>query len=234
MGDPLPRGFFARDADVVARDLLGRVLVHALPEGRLAARIVETEAYFGPAGRNPHLRERADMPARLRARLLREGDPASHSFAGVTERNRIMYGAPGHAYVYLIYGMHECMNVTTGPLDPPEPQAVLLRAGEPVEGVAEMTRRRGRPGLKPTEVASGPAKLAKALGITRAHYGADLTMGGPLRIEAGEPVPPGRVAVTPRVNVVGGEDLPLRYAVRGDPHVSRLPRPKTGRAGKGR
>lgn len=219
----LPRAFFARDADVVARDLLGRLLVHETPEGRLVLRIVETEAYFGPAGRNPHLRTRRDMPATLRRRLLEEGDPAAHSFIGVTARNRVMYGPPGLAYVYAIYGMHECMNVVTGPEDEPEPQAVLLRAGEPVEGVEEMQRRRGRPDLRPTEVASGPAKLAKALGITRAHYGLDVTQG-PLRFEPGEAVPDGRVVVTPRVNVVGAEDLPLRYAVAGNPHVSRLPK----------
>lgn len=217
----LSRAFFARDADQVARDLLGRLLVHETPEGRLAARIVETEAYFGPAGRNPHLAERTDGDRALFARLLREGDPAAHSFMGVTPRNRVMYGPPGHAYVYLIYGMHECMNVTTGPLDPPEPQAVLLRAGEPVEGIEAMVLRRGRPDLKPTQVASGPAKLAKAMGITRALYGVDVTRG-PFRFEAGRAVADGDVAVTTRINVVGGEDLPLRYAVRGNPHVSRV------------
>ena len=219
MGRALPRTFFARDADQVARDLLGRLLVHETPEGRLAARIVETEAYFGPAGRNPHLAARADGDPDLFTRLLREGDPAAHSFVGVTPRNKVMYGPPGFAYVYLIYGMHECMNVTTGPLNPPEPQAVLLRAGEPVEGVEQMVRNRGR-ALKPHEVASGPAKLAKAMGITRALYGADMTRG-PFRFEAGAPVADEDVRVTARVNVVGGEDLPLRYAVRGNRHVSR-------------
>ena len=216
---PLPRAFFARDADEVARDLLGRLLVHETPEGRLAARIVETEAYFGPPGRNPHLATRAGDRALL-DRILREGDPAAHSFVGVTPRNKVMYGPPGFAYVYLIYGMHECMNVTTGPVDPPEPQAVLLRAGEPVEGVERMLRNRGR-ALKPHEVASGPAKLAKAMGITRALYGVDVTKG-PFRFEAGAPVPDEEVAVTARVNVVGGEDLPLRWLVRGNPHVSRV------------
>lgn len=216
VGRPLSRRFFARDADVVARDLLGRVLVRETPEGRLAARIVETEAYFGPAGRNPHLLERRDMQPALRGRLLREGDPASHSFPGVTKRNSVMYGRPGLAYVYLIYGMHECMNVVTGPDD--EPQAVLLRAGEPLEGVEQMVRNRGRP-LEPTEVASGPAKLAKALGITRADYGRDLTEGA-LRFEAGRRVADEDVRVGPRVGVVGGEDLPLRFLVAGSPHVS--------------
>ncbi|HUR70083.1 MAG TPA: DNA-3-methyladenine glycosylase [Candidatus Thermoplasmatota archaeon] len=214
----LPRSFFARDADVVARDLLGRILVHELDGARIACRIVETEAYFGPAGRNPHLATRADMPARLRARLLREGDPASHSFRGVTERNRVMYGPPGRFYVYLIYGMHECVNVVTGPQETPEPQAVLLRAGEPVEGSATMMARRDV--TRATDVASGPAKLARAMGITRAHYGADATRGA-LRFEAGAPVD--KVDVTPRIGIVGAEDLKLRYVARGSPHVSRAP-----------
>ena len=209
MGRPLVRSFFARDADVVARDLLGRILVHDAPEGRVAARVTETEAYFGPAGRNPHLKDRRDMPAALRRRLLKEGDPASHSFPGVTKRNRVMYGPPGHWYVYLIYGMHECANVTTGPLDAPEPQAVLLRGGEAVEGVeAVRARRGGRLDL------SGPGKLAQGMGITRALYGAD-AVDGPLRFEAGAPLPAAEVEVTPRIGVVGGEDLPLRFVAAG-------------------
>lgn len=230
MGAPLGRGFFARDADVVARDLLGRILVHELPEGRVSARVVETEAYFGPAGRNPHLRERDDMDPKLREGLLRAGDPASHSFVGVTDRNRIMYGPPGYCYVYLIYGMHLCMNVVTGPVDAPEPQAVLLRAGEPLEGIGIMVRRRGRTNLKPTELLSGPAKLAKAMGITRAHYGVDMTKGS-LRFEEGQPARD--VMATPRVNVVGGEDLLLRYLVPGSPHVSRPLKPAGASSRKG-
>ena len=212
---PLGRAFFARDADLVARDLLGRVLVHEVGGARLACRIVETEAYFGPAGRNPHLAERDDLPRALQRRLLKEGDPASHSFSGVTKRNSVMYGPPGHAYVYLIYGMHECMNVVTGPARAPEPQAVLLRAGEPVEGLAAMMARRGV--AKETQVASGPAKLAKALGVSRAQYGHDLTKA-PLFFERGAPV--SEVEVTPRIGVVGGEDLPLRFVARGSAHVS--------------
>ncbi len=214
MARALPTSFFARDADLVARDLLGRVLVHETAHGRLAGRVVETEAYFGPPGRNPQLAQRADMPARLRARLLREGDPAAHSFVGVTERNRVMYGPPARAYVYLIYGVHECLNVTTGPSD--EPQAVLLRALEPTEGVPEMARRRGRSSLR--DLCSGPGKLCKALGVTRAQYGHDMTEP-PLWFEAGEPA--ARVEATPRVGVVGAEDLPLRFVEKGSPFASR-------------
>lgn len=209
----LPRSFFARDADQVARDLLGRLLVHESPMGRLAARVVETEAYFGPAGRNPHLAARMDMRAALRRRLLKEGDPASHSFPGVTDRNRVMYGPPGYWYVYLIYGIHECANVTTGPLDAPEPQAVLLRGAEAVEGVETIRANRGgRLDLV------GPGKLAQGLGVTRALYGAD-AVDGPLHFEAGEPAR--AVDVTPRIGVVGGEDLPLRF-------VERRARPRGG------
>ncbi|HVM46082.1 MAG TPA: DNA-3-methyladenine glycosylase [Candidatus Thermoplasmatota archaeon] len=216
MGRALPRSFFARDADQVARALLGQLLVHEIDGERLACRVVETEAYFGPAGRNPHLAARRDMPPALRRRLLDEGDPASHSFVGTTPRNRIMYGPPGYAYVYLIYGMHECVNVVTGPEEAPEPQAVLLRAGEPVEGVETMRRRRRA--ARDTDIASGPAKLAQAMGITRALYGADLTRG-PLRFE--EAAPARAVDVTPRIGVVGGEDLPLRFVARGNAHASR-------------
>lgn len=182
---------------------------------------METEAYFGPAARNPHLAQRDDMPARLRAALVRRGDPASHSFAGITDRNRIMYGPPGYWYVYLIYGMHECVNVTTGPEDKPEPQAVLLRAGEPVEGIGEMVARRGLAlGARETDIASGPAKLAKAMGITRGHYGLDAAKPTEaLRFEEG--VPPRRVVTTPRIGVIGGEALALRYCDADSAHVSK-------------
>ena len=190
--------------------------MHELEGERLALRIVETEAYFGPPGRNAHLAQRLDMPATLRRHLLAKGDPAAHSFVGVTPRNRVMYGPPGYAYVYLIYGLHECVNVVTGPEKEPEPQAVLLRAGEPVEGLATMLARRGA--ARVTDVASGPAKLAKAMGITRAHYGADVTRGA-LRFEEGEPA--AKVDVTRRIGVVGGESLRLRYLERGNAHASR-------------
>lgn len=218
----LPRSFFARDADVVARDLLGRVLVRVEEGGaRVSVRIVETEAYFGPPGRNAHLARRRSMDAALRARLLAEGDAASHSFPGVTRRNSVMYGAPGHAYVYLIYGMHECMNVVTGPERAHEPQAVLLRAGEPLEGVDVMRARRPA-GKRDAHLASGPAKLAQALGITRADYGRDLCdADARLFFERGRRTPDPDVSVTPRINVVGGEDLPLRYVVRGSRFASR-------------
>lgn len=186
----LPRTFFARDADRVARDLLGCVLAHTTHEGTAAVRLVETEAYFGPPGAHPR------HPA---------GDPASHSHRGPTERNRAMWGRAGHAYVYLIYGAHECMNVVTGREG--DPQAVLLRAGEPVTGL-DLMRARRLAVRRDDDLARGPGNLARALGVTRAHYGADLTRG-PLRIRVGRA--PARIEVTPRINVAGGEDALLRF-----------------------
>jgi DNA-3-methyladenine glycosylase len=198
---PLARSFFARDADVVARDLLGRVLVHDGPRGRAAARIVETEAYFGPPGTNRHLLARR---TRLARRLVSEGDPAAHSFVGPTERNRVMFGPPGYWYVYLVYGLHECANVVTGPRAPHEPQAVLLRAAEPIEGAERMARAD----------LGGPARLCQAMLITRrAHYGLDATRP-PLFFEPGAPVADGEVAVTPRVGIRKAAGLPLRFVVR--------------------
>lgn len=186
----LSRAFFARDADVVARDLLGQVLVHTTAEGTAAIRLVETEAYFGPPGMHP---------------AWPSGDPASHTHRGLTERNRAMWGPPGRAYVYLIYGMHECLNVVTG--RDGDPQAVLLRAGEPVQGL-DLMRARRPAARRDRDLARGPGNLARALAITRAHYGADLTRG-PLRLRPG--TPPARVEVTPRINVVGNEAAPLRF-----------------------
>lgn len=207
---PLPRSFFARDADRVARDLLGALLVHDAAAGRTAGRIVETEAYFGPPGANPTLaRRRAPWAAWVR----RNGDPAAHSFPGLTQRNRIMFGAPGHAYVYLIYGINECLNVSTG--EEGDPQAVLLRALEPAEGLAVMARRRGTDDA--ARLARGPGNLAKAMGVTRAHNGADMTKG-PLWFARGER----RAAVVagPRVGVTKAADLPLRFWERGNGFVS--------------
>lgn len=142
----LPRAFYARPAAEVAVDLLGKTLVHTLPEGRIAGKIVETEAYIG-----------AD-------------DPGSHAFRGPTPRNRVMFGPAGFAYVYLSYGMHSCMNVVTDV--PGTAGAVLLRALEPLEGIEYMAHRRnGRP---LTEFCNGPGKLCQALSITRECNGADL------------------------------------------------------------
>jgi DNA-3-methyladenine glycosylase len=193
LGRPLPRSFFARPAEVVAPELLGRVLVRICPDGtRLVARIVEVEAYA-------------------------PDDPASHSFRGPTERNRTMFGPPGRLYVYFTYGMHHCMNVVTGP--PGEGAAVLLRAAQPLEGLAWMAARRGV--SEPRLLCSGPARLAQAFGVTREHDGADLVRGPELRLLEGEPVPPERVLVTTRIGINHGTERPWRFLVAGDPFVSR-------------
>ncbi|HPQ16632.1 MAG TPA: DNA-3-methyladenine glycosylase, partial [Bryobacteraceae bacterium] len=142
----LPREFYARDTVEVARDLLGTILIH---EGA-AGRIVETEAYLGPE------------------------DLAAHASRGVTNRTRVLFGPPGHAYVYFIYGKHECLNLVAQPEG--TPGCVLIRALEPLAGIAEMKKR--RPAARSIEdLASGPGKLTAALNITRRHYGADVTQG---------------------------------------------------------
>ncbi|HET9723309.1 MAG TPA: DNA-3-methyladenine glycosylase [Actinomycetota bacterium] len=191
-GRRLPRSFFARPPGEVAPDLLGRALVRALPDGvRLAARIVETEAY-------------------------EEGDPASHSYRGRTPRTEVMFGPPGHLYVYFTYGMHFCMNVVVG--RDGQGAAVLLRAAEPLEGLSAMAERRGTADVH--RLCSGPARLAQAFGIERAANGTDLVGGGEMWLREGEPVPPTAVVRTTRVGVTVGTDRPWRYLVDGDPFVS--------------
>ena len=187
------RRFYDRPATEVAPELLGKILVHTFSDGlRLAARIVETEAY-------------------------ERDDPASHSFRGPTVRNSTMFGPPGHLYVYLTYGMHHCMNVVTGPSG--VGSAVLLRAGEPLEGIEEMVRRRGRPDL----LCSGPARWSRAFGVDRSFDGSDLVGGRPIKIEAGPD--PGPVQVSTRIGVTQGAELMRRFTVTGHPAVSR-PRPR--------
>ncbi len=188
----LPRGFFAQPTLELARALLGCRLVHETEAGRLIGRIVETEAY------------------------LRE-DPASHSFRGRTPRNASMFGPPGRAYVYLVYGMHECFNVVSAAEGVGE--AVLVRALEPLEGLQLMHARRGTSDVR--ELCRGPAKLTQALAITRAHDGVDLVRGA-LRIEAPERgFEPARIAQRPRIGISRAVDAPLRFLVAGSPWVSR-------------
>ena len=189
----LPRRFYARPSTVVARELLGRVFVRSGRAGaRVAARIVETEAY-------------------------EQTDPASHSFRGITARNAVMFGPAGHLYVYFTYGMHFCMNVVTDREG--WGSAVLLRAAEPLEGVATMRRRRGT--TDPRLLCSGPARFSQALGIDRRFDGVDLVDGSTLWIERGVPVPSARVEIGPRVGIRSGVEQPWRFSVAGDPFVSR-------------
>lgn len=193
----LGRDFFARDTLVVCRDLLGQRLVRLLYGKRLVGRIVEVEAYVG------------------------EDDLSSHARPGRTERNAPMYGPPGHAYVYLIYGMYHCFNVVTERVG--YPAAILIRALEPLAGVETMRELRGgRPDLPLT---SGPARLCQALAIDRCFDGADLCApDAALFLTRGAPVPDEAVAAGPRVNVRGDEravKIPWRFYVRGNRYISR-------------
>ena len=196
----LTKPFYARDALTVARDLIGCLFVRNVPGGsRMSLRIVETEAYRGRI------------------------DPGSHGYRGVTPRTEVMYGPPGHLYVYFTYGMHWCANVVCG-LDG-ECEAVLLRAGEPVEGEEGMFVN--RPGIKDRRLlASGPARMAQALGIDKRHNGTTLLRGGDFfcaEDEGTEVLRAGPIARTTRIGLAAGrgDDIPWRFVVRGHPHASR-------------
>lgn len=189
MGPVLPRSFYERPTAEVARDLLGKVLVH----DDCAGIIVETEAYLGA------------------------GDPAAHSAAGLTPRTRVIFGPPGHAYVYLSYGMHECFNITAEPAG--EAGCVLIRALEPVAGI-DVMRARCPAARHPHQLANGPGKLTKAMGITRALYGHDLTQGNFVVREPASQTP-FDIAVTNRVGITKATDLPLRFYLRKNPCISR-------------
>jgi DNA-3-methyladenine glycosylase len=195
---PLPHAFYARDTEIVARELLGCLLVSTVGGARVSGRIVETEAYLGPH------------------------DPASHAAEriGRTRRNTSMFAAPGTAYVYRIYGVHWCLNAVTMRID--YPSAVLIRALEPVDG-SEVMRRRRWPNVPPGAdrlIASGPGKLATALAITGELDGHDLVQP-PLFIEPGEPVADTNVSVGPRIGITQAADWPLRFCVANSQWVSK-------------
>jgi DNA-3-methyladenine glycosylase len=196
-GRTLPREFYLRPTLDVARDLLGKVLVHRASDGLVAGTIVETEAYIG------------------------ESDPACHAAPGPTRRNEPLYGEPGRAYVYFSYGMHCLFNAVTEGRG--FPAAVLVRALEPVEGEALMRLRRGRPHARPHDLCRGPGNLAKALGITLAHNRVDLTCvprrGDALWIED-RGIAVGDVCWTPRIGIRVGTAHAWRCVVLGSPSVS--------------
>jgi DNA-3-methyladenine glycosylase len=188
-GKILPRSFYSRPTVEVARALPGKILVH----GEAAGRIVEAEAYLGLE------------------------DLAAHASRGITGRTRVIFGPPGHAYVYFIYGRYECLNLVAEPDG--TPGCVLIRALEPVAGVELMRRRRA--GIRElTQLASGPGKLTLAMGITRAHNGRDVTRGDLVVREPAAPVDV-EIEVSPRVGIRHCADWPLRFTVRGSPFVSR-------------
>jgi DNA-3-methyladenine glycosylase len=197
--DPLPRDFFARETDLVARELLGVWLVSEGADGICGGPIVETEAYGGPE------------------------DLASHARAGRTRRTAPMFGPVGHAYVYLVYGMHECLNVVAKSRR--ESGAVLLRALEPRIGVDAMRARRSRAGDRAELLAAGPARLCQALGVTRALNGHDLTTGSRLWLAAPPVGEQFDVSVATRVGVdYAGPDWagrPWRFWITGNESVSK-------------
>jgi DNA-3-methyladenine glycosylase len=170
----MSRSFYASGAVDVAKALLGKLLVH----GETSGIIVETEAYLGA------------------------GDLAAHSAVGITPRTRVIFGPPGHAYVYLNYGIHECLNIVAEPDG--VPGCVLIRALKPVDGIEQMTVRRN--GAR--DLTGGPGKLTQALGITRALNGADLTLG-PLTVHDLNLSP--KIEVTKRIGITKSADLPLRF-----------------------
>ena len=187
-GPILPRSFYCRPAPDVARALLGKVLVH----DRAAGLIVESEAYLGA------------------------GDQAAHSARGVTPRTEGIFGPPGHAYVYFIYGMYECLNLVCEPAG--AAGCVLIRALEPVAGL-DLIRRRRPAARKAEDLASGPGKLTLALAITRAHNGADVTRGKLVVREALRPVA-FEIDATPRIGIKQAAELQLRFLIRGNRFVS--------------
>jgi len=190
---PLPVSFYERAADTVAVDLLGRLLVRETPQGAMAARIVEVEAYFG------------------------EGDPASHACRGMTPRNAIMFGRAGRAYVYLNYGVHYLLNVVTG--EEGCAGAVLLRAVEPASGIELMMHN--RPVKKIADLTNGPGKLTKALKVDINNNGTDMAhRGGGLFITAGIPEAVS-IHKSPRIGISAGTNMLLRFSIRGNPYVSR-------------
>jgi DNA-3-methyladenine glycosylase len=204
----LPRDFYLARPDLVARGLLGKLLVRRYIDEsgsrrkteRLAGRIVEVEAYFGL------------------------DDPAAHTFVGKTARNAVLFGPPGFAYVYFIYGMYFCLNFSCEPDG--QPGGVLLRAIEPVQGLATMARLRGLlPGANPRLLTSGPGRLCQALGIVReTHNGIDVTGSrSGLHVED-DGFTPDAIDVSPRIGIRKAAERPLRFTIAGNRFVSgRLP-----------
>jgi len=195
---PLPREFYDRDPRRVSRDLLGKVLVRCEATKLIAARIVEVEAYLG------------------------KNDPAAHSFTGRTARNAVLFGPPGFAYVYFIYGNHYCLNVSC--LPDGQAGGVLFRAAEPLFGLAEMARARGvalhgQHDLRP--LTSGPGRLAEAFGITRERdNGKDLTSSHSDLFIVDDDFAMPLVRTTPRIGITKAAERPLRYVIAGNRFVS--------------
>ena len=190
---PITRGFYERNTVKVAEELLGKTLVRRLGSTVLEGIIVETEAYRG-----------AD-------------DPASHAYRGPTRRNEVMFGEPGHAYVYFTYGMHYCLNVTTETAG--QAGAVLIRAVQPVKGLAEMKRRRGTEHVK--DLSNGPAKLTQAFAVTKTLNGHDLTSRKKLYVTKPSHQIPLNITIGTRIGIRSGSEKPWRFFVKDNPYVSK-------------
>ena len=195
LGSPLPARFYDRPTELVARELLGAVMQCTSAGVTTIARIVETEAYLGPH------------------------DPACHAVAGLTPRTAQLFGPPGMAYVYFIYGMYWCFNAVTR--ERGHGSAVLVRAVHPLAGVDVMRRRRPR-ARRDKDLSNGPGKLCIAMGITGSMTGTSLG-DGPVVIRSGAPVPDDAVVVTPRIGITRAAEWPMRFLVRDDPYVSATP-----------
>jgi DNA-3-methyladenine glycosylase len=195
----LKRKFYERETLTVAGELLGELLVHETEEGATAGKIVETEAYLGPE------------------------DKASHAYGGLrTSRTEAQFGPKGHAYIYFVYGMYYCFNVTSGRI-PEKPEAILVRALEPVSGVEIMKKRRALSKGRRINLANGPGKLCMAMGISTDQNGADLC-SRPLHIDEGEKIRRAEIVQTTRINVdYAGEwkSTPWRFFVKNNAYVSR-------------
>ena len=192
----LPRSFYSRPTLLVAKDLLGKILVRKIGKTLLAGRIVEVEAYLGSK------------------------DPASHAYRGKTKRNEVMFGPEGHLYVYFTYGMHYCANVVTGKNDVAE--AVLIRAVEPFNGIAMMKRKRHitRDPKDARNLTNGPAKLCEAFGIRGSHNGIDLC-GGSIYIVEGKAILRSAIGKSKRIGITKGTEKKWRFFVKGNEWVSK-------------
>ena len=198
----LQRAFFNRDPRIVARELLGKLIVRREGRKQIAGRIVEVEAYLGA------------------------GDLAAHAAAGHTARNSVLWGPPGHAYVYFIYGVHYCLNISCLPEG--EAGCVLIRALEPVSGIADMAKARGLADLDLAstrdlrKLASGPGKLCEALGITRPRdNGKDMLSSASDLQAISDGFRTKEIAITQRIGITKSAELPLRYVIAGNSFISR-------------
>ncbi len=193
----IARATLARPPHEVARDLLGAHLTHVSPDGPVTVELTEVEAYNGAT------------------------DPASHAYRGRTARNAVMFGEPGHLYVYFSYGMHWCANIVTG-VDG-QASGVLLRAGRVIDGI-ELARVRRGPRIPERGLARGPACLAQALGIDRSHLGLDVLGGSEITLTQGRRIADTDIATGPRVGVRLAADVPWRLWIRADETVSAYKR----------